>query len=80
MTLQATLFQWVAAVVRCFVTHPEGLFGKMRHRGGRGDPMMRATPCKRLNLNPIPLPAMVQGMPRRGMAMRGAKGLRIGAS
>jgi hypothetical protein len=37
MTLQVPLFQWVAAVVRYFVTHLEGLFGKMRHKGGGGE-------------------------------------------
>jgi hypothetical protein len=80
MTLQVPLFHWVAAVVRNRETHREGFFAKMRLPDGRGDSMIRAPPCKRLNFNPIPLPAMVQGMPRRGMAMRGAKGLRIGSS
>ena len=80
MTLQVPLFQWVVAVVRQFLTHLEGFFGKMRLPDGRGDSMIRAPPCKSLNFNPIRPPAMVQGMPRRGMAMRGAKGLRIGSS
>jgi hypothetical protein len=80
MTLQAPLFQWDAVLERERVTHREGFFGKMRHPDGRGDSMIRAPPCKRLNFDPIPLPAMVQGMPRRGMAMRGAKGLRIDSS
>jgi len=80
MALQVTHFQWVTAVARNRETHLEGFFAKMRLPDGWGDSMIRAPPCKRLNLNPIPLPAMVQGMPRRGMAMRGAKGLRIGSS
>lgn len=80
MTLQVPLFEWVAAVVRYRETHPEGFFAKMRLPDGRGDSMIRAPLCKRLNFNPIPLPAMVQGMPRRGKAMRGATGLRIGSS
>jgi hypothetical protein len=80
MALQATLFQWVAAVVRNRETHLEGFFTKMRLPDGRGDSMIRAPPCKSLNFNPIRPPAMVQGMPRWGMAMRGAKGLRIDSS
>ena len=80
MTLQVPLFQWVAAVARYRETHPEGFFAKMRLPDGRGDSMIRAPRCKRLNFNPIRLPAMVQGMLGRGMAMRGAKGLRIGSS
>jgi hypothetical protein len=39
MRLQAPPFQWVAEVVRGFVTHREGFFCTMRHRDGRGTEM-----------------------------------------
>jgi len=55
MTFQAPVFQWVAAVVRDFVTHLEGLFCKMRHKdvlSWKNHPQSPQCPTPRRNAPP----------------------------